>query len=52
LPTRARTPPSTQELVAELTAFPGGSNDDQVDAFTQALNYLRRHHGFRLRFLS
>ena len=29
-----------REYVAELTAFPGSENDDQVDATTQALDYL------------
>lgn len=29
------------ELVSEFRAFPNSTNDDQVDAFTQALNYVR-----------
>lgn len=28
------------ELIAELTTFPAAPNDDQVDAFSQALDYL------------
>lgn len=27
----------------ELVAFPAGAHDDQVDAMTQALRYLRSH---------
>lgn len=37
LPARAH---FTQELLAELTAFPGGKHDDAVDALTQALSRL------------
>lgn len=29
------------DLIEEAAAFPGGANDDQVDAMTQALNRLR-----------
>lgn len=29
------------DLVAEMRAFPNSTNDDQVDALTQALNYAR-----------
>lgn len=29
-----------KDYVSELTAFPGSENDDQVDATTQAVNYL------------
>lgn len=32
--------PWVKEFIAELTAFPAGANDDQVDSFTQALRYL------------
>ena len=31
-----------RDLVSELRAFPNGANDDQVDAFTQALNHARQ----------
>lgn len=32
--------PWVKELVAELTIFPAGANDDQVDALTQAVRRL------------
>ena len=41
----ANTPHDTQELVAELVAFPGGRNDDQVDALGYALNHLTTRSG-------
>jgi len=31
------------EYVRELTSFPGGKHDDQVDSTTQALDYLKRN---------
>lgn len=33
----------TRDFVEELIAFPAGAHDDQVDAMTQALRYLRSH---------
>ena len=33
--------PWVADLISELRAFPTGAHDDQVDAFTQALNHLR-----------
>lgn len=33
----------TRDFVEELVAFPAGAHDDQVDAMTQALRYLRSH---------
>ena len=30
-----------RDMISELRSFPNGANDDQVDAFTQALNYAR-----------
>jgi predicted phage terminase large subunit-like protein len=35
--------PWTLEFVEECAAFPNGINDDQVDAMTQALNFLQPH---------
>jgi len=32
--------PWLREFLTELAAFPKGSHDDQVDAFTQGINYL------------
>ena len=32
-----------RELIDEVTSFPAAPHDDQVDAMTQALNYLREH---------
>ena len=32
--------PWVKALISELTAFPAGANDDQVDALTQALRFL------------
>lgn len=34
----------TQDFVDELAAFPAGAHDDQVDSFTQAMNYFREHY--------
>jgi predicted phage terminase large subunit-like protein len=39
------TPHETKGFVAELTAFPNGTNDDQVDAMSYALNYLATRSG-------
>lgn len=36
----ARTPADTQLFIEECAVFPNGQNDDQVDAFTQAINWL------------
>jgi len=44
LPTRALW---LQEYVSEITGFPGGKYDDQVDSTTQALDYLG-HTGYDL----
>lgn len=35
--------PWVPDYVAELVTFPAGSNDDQVDASTQALRHLKAH---------
>ncbi len=37
----ARTPAFAQSLVEECSAFPFGEHDDQVDQFTQAVNWSR-----------
>jgi predicted phage terminase large subunit-like protein len=37
--------PWLEDYVRELTAFPGGKHDDQVDSTTQALDYLKKHGG-------
>ena len=34
-----------EEYVRELTSFPGGKYDDQVDSTTQALHYLKKNSG-------
>lgn len=34
---------ATQAFVEELAVFPNGTHDDQVDAFSQALNWLEHH---------
>lgn len=41
--------PWLADFLNELAAFPKGSHDDQVDAFTQGINYLivNRSQGFR-----
>lgn len=41
--------PWVQEFLTEVTTFPYGDNDDQVDAATQALNWLRPRIGRQLR---
>ena len=40
--------PGYMELVEELSQFPSGKNDDQVDALTQALNGMRGTDTVRL----
>jgi predicted phage terminase large subunit-like protein len=40
--------PWTQDFVEELTSFPNGANDDQVDMFTQAMLRLDKHKGLRI----
>lgn len=37
------TPADTQELIEECAAFPLGDHDDQVDSFTQVVNWTRGH---------
>jgi predicted phage terminase large subunit-like protein len=37
--------PWTGDFIDELTKFPGAAHDDQVDACTQALLYLRSRGG-------
>jgi predicted phage terminase large subunit-like protein len=37
----ALTPNDSQELIEECAAFPLGEHDDQVDSFTQAVNWTR-----------
>jgi predicted phage terminase large subunit-like protein len=34
-----------EEYIRELTSFPGGKYDDQVDSTTQALDYLKKNSG-------
>jgi predicted phage terminase large subunit-like protein len=34
-----------EDYVRELTSFPGGKYDDQVDSTTQALDYLKKNSG-------
>ncbi|MGA9252347.1 MAG: hypothetical protein WBV71_07865 [Roseobacter sp.] len=34
--------PWLDDLLAELGAFPSGLNNDQVDAFSQAVNFFRK----------
>jgi predicted phage terminase large subunit-like protein len=38
--------PWINDFVEELAAFPNGKNDDDVDAFTQAIAYLNKPKGF------
>lgn len=38
-------PTPTTDLLAELSVFPKGAHDDQVDALTQALNWLANKQG-------
>lgn len=38
-------PSFVQEFIYEATAFPYGTNDDQVDAMSQALNFLKTKSG-------
>lgn len=35
--------PWVPDYIAEMISFPAGSNDDQVDATTQAITYLKSH---------
>ena len=37
----AMTPAFAQSLIEECAVFPNGAHDDQVDMFTQAVNYTR-----------
>ena len=37
----AATPSFTQSLIEECAVFPNGQHDDQVDAFSQAMNWAR-----------
>lgn len=37
----ARTPTDVQKFVEEAASFPYGTHDDQVDAWSQAMNWLR-----------
>ena len=37
----AKTPAFTQQLIEECAVFPNGQHDDQVDMFTQAVNWTR-----------
>jgi predicted phage terminase large subunit-like protein len=37
--------PWLDEYVRELTSFPGGKYDDQVDSTTQALDYMKKNSG-------
>jgi predicted phage terminase large subunit-like protein len=39
----AATPAFTQSLVEQCAVFPNGQHDDEVDAFTQAVNWMRGH---------
>lgn len=45
------TSPWVREFISEMSAFPRGTHDDQVDCATQALNYLTQfgHGGARWR---
>jgi hypothetical protein len=38
-------------LIEEAALFPNGKNDDQVDAFSQAINYARTHNPAPMRIL-
>jgi predicted phage terminase large subunit-like protein len=37
---KANTPSETMDLIEECAKFPNGKNDDRVDAFTQAMNWI------------
>jgi predicted phage terminase large subunit-like protein len=37
--------PWLEEYVRELTSFPGGKYDDQVDSTAQALDYMKKNSG-------
>lgn len=41
---QTQTPHWVQHLIEETAVFPRGTNDDQVDALTQALNHAPNHH--------
>lgn len=41
----ALTPAFAQALIEECAVFPNGAHDDQVDMFTQAVNYTRKRGG-------
>lgn len=38
--------PWLEDFLSELTSFPRGKHDDQVDAFTQALQYFKDQHKY------
>jgi predicted phage terminase large subunit-like protein len=48
----ALTPAFTQALIEECAVFPNGEHDDQVDSFTQAVNWTRGRLGGPTRSLS
>ncbi len=41
----AMTPAFVQGLIEECAVFPNGQHDDQVDSFTQAVNWTRGRSG-------
>jgi predicted phage terminase large subunit-like protein len=43
----AFTPAFTQSLIEEAASFPQGEHDDQVDMFSQAVNWTRRNQASR-----
>lgn len=48
----ALTPAYAAELVEECAVFPNGDHDDDVDAFTQVVNFTRSRAGGRARSMS
>jgi predicted phage terminase large subunit-like protein len=43
--------PWLRDFLTELAAFPKGSHDDQVDAFTQGISYLILNRSRPARFV-
>ena len=44
----ARTPAAVQRFVEEAAVFPNGAHDDEVDAWSQLVNWTRGHAGGQL----
>jgi phage terminase large subunit-like protein len=41
MPDEIRSPADTVDFIDSCAVFPNGKNDDDVDSFTQAINWIR-----------